>query len=162
MYRVISAALGISLVALPEHAESLMQQVSGAWTLTSGAEQMPDGSKKIPWSAGNLILTPTGHFAIFVFGPDRQAEGPPDPRKPAGPMVAYYGTFTADDAAKTLTYHVENASAPAFNGITRDQSVTVTSDILITKGSRVAVPVQHDCANHGQRPTFAEGQRGGF
>ncbi len=140
MYRTISAALALGLMALPARADSLMQQVSGAWTLTSGAEQMPDGSKKVPWSAGELILTPTGHFAFFVFAADRKAEGPADPRKPVGPMVAYCGTVTADDLAKTLTYHVENASAPAFNGVTRDQHVTVTSDTLITKGAPVKTP----------------------
>jgi hypothetical protein len=53
---------------------------------------------------------------------------PRDPRKPAGPMVAYYCTWTADDAAKTLTFHVENASAPAFSGATSLQYVTVTAD----------------------------------
>ena len=132
--------LGLSLLALPAHAEGLMQQVSGVWTLTSGAEQMPDGTKKVPWSAGELILDPSGHFAFFVFGPDRKAEGPPDPRTPIGPMVAYYGTFTADDAAKTLTYHVENASASTFNGVTRTQYVTVTADTLTTKGSPVKTP----------------------
>lgn len=140
MHRTIGAALGIGLMAVPAYADSLMQQVSGAWTLTSGAEQMPDGSKKVPWAAGNLILTPSGHFSFFVFAADRKAEGPADPRVPAGPMVAYYGTFTADDATKTLTYHIETASAPAFNGVTRDQHVTVTADTLITKGAPVKTP----------------------
>ena len=37
--------LGLSLLALPAHAEGLMQQVSGVWTLTFRAKQMPDGTK---------------------------------------------------------------------------------------------------------------------
>jgi hypothetical protein len=127
-------------MALPAHAGSLTQQVSGAWTLTSGAEQMPDGTKTVPWSAGNLILDPSGHMSFFVLAADRKTDGPPDPRQPAGPMVAYYGTWTADDAAKTLTFRVENASAPAFNGATRVQYVAVTPDTLITKGSPVKTP----------------------
>jgi Lipocalin-like domain len=133
--------LGISLLALPAQAQSLKQQVTGVWMLTEGSEQMQDGKKVVPWSAGELILDPSGHFAFFVFGKDRQKpEGPPDPRAPVGPMVAYYGTFTADETAKTLTYHVENASSPTFNGVTRTQYVTVTSDTLITKGSPVKTP----------------------
>ena len=107
------------LCALPAHAESLMQEVAGAWTLTSGAEQMPDGSKNVPWSAGSLILDRSGQMSFFVFAADRKSDGPPDPRKPAGPMVAYFGTWTADDAAKSMTFHIVNASAPAFNGATR-------------------------------------------
>lgn len=139
MYRVIGA-LAIGLSALPAHAESLMQQVAGTWTLTSGSEQFADGRKTMPWSVGNLIIDPSGHMSFFVFAKDRATEGPPDPRKPAGPMVAYYGTVTADDAAKTLTFHVENASAPSFSGATRLQYVTVTADTLVTKGSPVTTP----------------------
>jgi hypothetical protein len=44
MYRLIGA-LAISLLAAPARAESLMQQMAGAWTVTSGAEQMPNGTK---------------------------------------------------------------------------------------------------------------------
>ena len=138
MYRLIGA---LCLMALPAHAESLLQQISGVWTLTSGSEVAVDGTKTVPWAAGNLILDPSGHFSFFVMGKDRpKPAGPPDPRVPVGPMVAYYGTFTADDAAKTLTYHVTDASAPAFAGITRGQMITVTADTLITKGSPVKTP----------------------
>jgi hypothetical protein len=41
-------------MVLPPHAENLKQQVSGVWTLTSGSEQVPDGSKKVPWSGWQL------------------------------------------------------------------------------------------------------------
>lgn len=75
-----------------------------------------------------------------VLTKDRKSEGPPDPRVPAVPMVAYYGTFTADDAAKMLTVHVEDASAPSFRGATRVQSISVTPDDLITKGSPAKTP----------------------
>jgi hypothetical protein len=133
--------LCIGLITLPAHAESLLQQITGAWTLTSGSEQIADGTKTVPWSAGNLILDLSGHMSFFVFGKDRKKpEGPPNPRDPIGPMVAYYGTFTVDDAAKTVTFHVENASAPAFSGATRLQYITVTADTLTTKGSPVKTP----------------------
>jgi hypothetical protein len=59
---------------------------------------------------------------------------------PAGPTVAYYGTFTADDAAKTLTYRVHAASAPIFNGITPTQHVTLDGGKLVTTGSLVKTP----------------------
>ncbi len=137
VYRVIGT---LCLLALPAHAETLMQQVASAWTLISGSEVMPDGTKNVPWATGNLLLYPSGHFSFFVFSKDRKSEGPPDPRVPAVPMVAYYGTFTVDDAAGTLTYHVEDASAPSFRGATRVQSITVTPDTLITKGSPVKTP----------------------
>jgi len=132
--------LSIGFLAPPAHAKNLMHQVAGTWTLTSGAEQFADGKKVISWSAGNLIIDPSGHMSLFIFAKDRPTVGLPDPRKPAGPMVAYYGTVTADDAADTLTYHIENASAPVLNGATRIRYVTITGDTMVTKGSPVKTP----------------------
>jgi hypothetical protein len=42
MYRVIGA---LCLMALPAHAETLLQQVTGTWTLTSGYEVAANGTK---------------------------------------------------------------------------------------------------------------------
>jgi hypothetical protein len=53
----------------------------------------------------------------------------------SGPVAAPSG-----DAAKIVTFLVENASALAFNGATRVQYITVTPDTLITKGSPVKTP----------------------
>jgi Lipocalin-like domain len=136
----VIGALAIGFLAPAAHAQNLMHQVAGTWTLISGAEQFADGKKVKPWSAGNLIIDPSGHMSFFIFAKNRPSAGPPDPRKPAGPMVAYYGTVTADDAAETLTYHIENASAPALNGATRIRYVTITGDTMVTKGSPVKTP----------------------
>jgi hypothetical protein len=138
MYRVIGA---LCLMALPAHAETLLQQVTDLGHSPPANEVAANGTKTVPWSAGSLILDASGHMSFLVFGKDRQKpEGPPDPRAPVGPMVAYYGTYTVDDAAKTMTFHVENASAPAFSGATRVQSFTVTAETLTTKGSPVKTP----------------------
>lgn len=140
MYRVI-CALGVALLTVPAYADSLKEQISGAWTLTLGSEQLSDGRKVVPWSAGELFLDPSGHFAFFVFGKDRpKAEGVADPRVPVGPMVAYYGTYDVDEAAKKVTYHVTVASAPAFNGAIRAQTVTMNGDRMVTTGSPVKTP----------------------
>ena len=87
MYRII-ATLCVGLLAVPAHAESLLQQVAGAWTLTSGSEKMADGTVNELWGAGSLILDPSGHMSFFVFGKNRPSATSPDPRVPLGPMVA--------------------------------------------------------------------------
>ena len=139
MYR-ITGALCLGLLAVPAHAESLLQQVAGAWTLTSGSEKMADGKVNELWGSGSLILDPSGHMSFFVFGKDRPSATAPDPRVPLGPMVAYYGTFTVDDDTKTLTYHVAAASSPMFNAATRMQTVSLSGDTLTTTGSTVNTP----------------------
>ena len=139
MYRII-ATLCAGLLAVPANAESLLQQVAGAWTLTSGSEKMADGTVNELWGAGSLILDPSGHMSFFVFGKNRPPATSPDPRAPLGPMVAYYGTFTVDDDTKTLTYHVEAASSPMFNAATRMQTVTLSGETMTTTGSTVNTP----------------------
>ena len=139
MYRIFGV-LFVGLLAGPAHAESLLQQVAGAWTLTSGSEKMADGTVNEIWGAGSLILDPSGHMSFFVFGKNRPPATSPDPRVPLGPMVAYYGTFSADDDTKTLTYHVAAASSPMFNSATRMQTVTLSGDTMTTTGSTVNTP----------------------
>jgi Lipocalin-like domain len=116
-YRTIStAALALVYlgVAFSASAQSFKEQVVGTWTLTAGMEKLPDGKTVTPWAAGNLTLTASGHMAFFVFAKDRP-KGDGNPRTPVGPMVAYYGTYTVDEAKKSLTYNIEVASAPAFD-----------------------------------------------
>ena len=139
MYRII-ATLCAGLLVVPAHAESLLQQVAGAWSLTSGSEKMSDGTVNEIWGAGSLILDSSGHMSFFVFGKNRPTVTSRDPRVPQGPMVAYYGTFAVDEDTKTLTYHVEAASSPMFNAAIRMQTVTLLGDTMTTTGSQLTTP----------------------
>jgi hypothetical protein len=120
-------------------AQGLKEKVIGAWTLSEGSELFQDGKKVTPWAAGNLILDPNGHFSFFVLGMDR-AKGNDDVRIPNGPLVAYYGTYTVNDAENMLTYKVEHAANPMFDGAVRTQKVTFKGDLMTTTGSDVKTP----------------------
>jgi hypothetical protein len=39
-------------------------------------------------------------------------------REPVGPALAYWGTYTIDEAAKTLTDHLEGCTFPQWDGLT--------------------------------------------
>lgn len=120
-------------------AEGLKDKVAGAWTLNEGSEVFQDGKKVTPWVEGNLILDSNGHFSFFVLGKDR-VKGNDDVRIPAGPLVAYYGTYTVNDAENMLTYKVEHAANPMFDGAVRTQKVTFKGDVMTTTGSDVKTP----------------------
>jgi hypothetical protein len=47
-YLSIIGAPAIGFLAPAAHAQNLMRQVAGTWTLTSGAEQFADGEKVTP------------------------------------------------------------------------------------------------------------------
>jgi len=141
-FSVISAAaLTILCVGAVPHAsaQGLKQQVVGTWTLTAGSEQRPDGTKVTPWQNGRLMLDANGNMAFFLVGGDRPKAGN-DPRVPVGPIVAYYGTYIVDEAAKSLTWKIEHASFPGFDGGERKQTVVVAGETMTTTGSPVQIP----------------------
>lgn len=137
----IAASLALLCVgvASPAVAQSMKGKVMGAWTLVDGSEIFQDGKKTTPWETGSLILDSTGHFSFFVIGKDRP-KGNGDPRSPVGPVVAYYGTYTVNDADNVLTYKVDHATNPTFDGVVRTQKVSFTSDTMTTTGSDVKTP----------------------
>ena len=59
---------------------------------------------------------------------------------PVGLIVAYYGTYTVNDAEKSLTWKMERASFPGFDGGESKQTVVITGDTMSTTGSPVQTP----------------------
>ena len=127
------------LAAVSATAQTVKDQVVGTWTLASGIEKRSDGTTAPTWAAGNLVLTATGHVSLFLIGKDR-AKADADPRVPIGPLVAYYGTYTVDEATKTMTYSVEMGSSPAWEKMVRKQTVSMTGDAMTLTGSPVKLP----------------------
>jgi hypothetical protein len=126
-------------LASPANAQGLKQQIVGTWTLESGTENYPDGKKNMPWLTGNLIIDSTGHASLFLVGRD-QPKDSPSVRTPVGPFVAYYGTYTVNEAEKGLTWKVEYSASPLFNGTVRTQKISVNGDVMTWTGSEVKTP----------------------
>jgi hypothetical protein len=77
---VATASLLSIAIADPASAQSLRDKLIGAWNLDVGSEISQDGKKVVPWSAGSLILDPSGRI-LFCYrkrSPERQ-------RRPAKP-----------------------------------------------------------------------------
>jgi hypothetical protein len=140
MHRVFAAATA-ALLALtyPQlaSAQNLKKRLVGAWTLAEGSEIMPDGKKVVPWEKGSLIVDPSGHLSFFVVAKNRDKTD--SPRKPAGPLVAYYGTYTVDGNNK-FTIKITGSASPAFEGATREQTVSFQGDKMTVTGSKVQTP----------------------
>jgi Lipocalin-like domain len=118
-------------------AQSLKDKIAGAWTLTEGSEVFADGKKVVPWSKGSLIVS-NGHVSFFVLPKERSKTD--SVRAPAGPMVAWYGAYTVDEGANTVSVKIEGASSPAFEGATRVQTVTFNGDTMTMTASKVDTP----------------------
>ena len=137
----IGAALAASVVLASSQlacAQTLKEKIVGAYTLAEGSEVFADGKKVVPWAKGSLQVSPAGRVSFFVLPKERAKTD--SVRTPAGPMVAWYGSYVVDEAAKTVAVTIEGASSPAFEGAKRVQTVTFQADSMTWTGSKVPTP----------------------
>jgi hypothetical protein len=140
----VIAALGLAL--LPGNAfsqqKSLKDQVVGTWTFVSALDVKPDGTKSDRWGPnpkGIFIFDATGHFAQFItrsdipkFAAKSVDQGTAEENKAvmAG-LVASFGTYTVNEADKTLITRVEGNIFPNLVGAEQKRLiVSLTPDEL--------------------------------
>jgi hypothetical protein len=140
----LSAIAALGLSALPGNAvaqtKSLKDQLVGMWTLVSETDITSDGKKSEgfgPNPLGTYIFDAGGHFAQMLMRADlpkfdNRLQGTPDQNKAvAQGSVAYYGTYTVDEAAKAVNVHVLGGSFAKFNGTDGKRIITsLTADEL--------------------------------
>ncbi len=131
--------LGIALPAADTAAQkkTLKDQITGTWSFASTVNTRPDGSRVDPWgpgATGSLIYYPNGRFAFMIVRADlpkfERDKGTPEQFKAAAQgLIAYHGTYTVDEANKTIVHRVIGSSFAAFNGTDVKRTVTsVTAD----------------------------------
>ena len=134
----VLAALGLA-GALPEAAfgQSLKTAIVGTWVLTAVADQYDSGESVNNWGTakGNLTFNPGGRFSQIIIGDAQPALKSPDPRKPDAPVVAYYGTYSVNDATKTVSLNIEAASWSARVGTGQSLVVEIKGDTMNLVGS---------------------------
>ena len=152
--RTIAAAL-LTLAlsagaAAAQPAGSLKDQIVGSWNFVVAEVTAPDGKKSFPFGEapkGILILTPDGRFAqIHVAGDvpkiasNNRLTGTPE--EYAGIMrrsLSVFGTYTVDEANKTVTYNIVSASFPNWQGEAQTRSIDkLTSDEFVNTNKSVA------------------------
>ena len=123
--------VGVSVLVLLQFgsssvsAQSASSRFVGAWTLVSwvatdsaGNEGYPHGPNPI----GQLVYTESGRMGVHQMNPRAEL---PDvsgltpieaARRLISVFAAYYGTYTVDESAGTVTHHVEGISDPTLVG----------------------------------------------
>jgi hypothetical protein len=76
--------------------QSLKQRLVGHWQLVSVTANgsMPYGANP----EGSMFLDAGGHFSVIVISAGNARS------------VAYFGTYTVDDAGASMTFHIENST----------------------------------------------------
>ena len=110
-----AAALGFALAASQASAQdkSFKESMIGSWIITGVKDVSTTGEARDSWRgpvSGQITFGRTGRFTQILLGPTVASMKGDDPRKPDGLIVAQYGSYTIDDAAKKITAKIEGAS----------------------------------------------------
>jgi len=142
MMALIAFAMAIVLVgdALAQQ-KTLKEQLVGTWTLVSSDIVAPDGTRRTsfgPNPKGILIIDANGRYAQIMLDPNRpkfkgrgRLDGTPEENKAVVQGTsAQFGTWSVNEADKTLIYHTEFHIWPNDDGKELKRSITLTGDEL--------------------------------
>jgi Lipocalin-like domain len=142
----LSAIATLGLVLLPNNAagqqKSLKDQLVGTWTAVSWDQTSKDGSKFQRFGAnpkGVNVFDANGRFVVMFARADLPKIASNNPSNPtpeeakaiAGGAISYFGTYSVDEANKTITLRIEASSYPNLIGADQKRLITsLTSDEL--------------------------------
>jgi hypothetical protein len=118
------------------------ERLVGSWILTSltsgeGAGQsLPYG----PDPKGTMMVDANGRFSITVlrsdlptFASNNRMTGTPEENNAiVRGVIAYFGTYTLDEATHVLKVHVEGSTFPNFDGGTQTRILSFSGDDEVT------------------------------
>jgi hypothetical protein len=141
-----SALMAVAAALLPSGAvaqqKSIKDQLVGTWIFVSAQDAKPDGSKVDPWGPnpkGAAMYDANGRFTFMIMRSDlpkfvsnnRAQASAEEGKAVAQGMIAMYGTYTVDEADKTLTTRVEGSSYPNLVGAEQKRVIgSLTADEL--------------------------------
>jgi hypothetical protein len=139
-----SLALLAALALSPSIATAQTPQTSpltGAWTLTAADVIKPDGTRTQDYGAnphGLAIFTADGHCSVAIYRSERlkfasndKRQGTPEEYKDASlGMSTHFGICAVDTVKGTITFKIDSASFPNWDGTTQVRQFTLTGDEL--------------------------------
>jgi hypothetical protein len=129
-------ALGVTLLPGSAHSQGIKQQLVGTWIITSWEQDLPNNQKLHRFGEnpkGYNVFDANGRvFVMFaradipkIASNNPNTPSPEEAKAIAVGTIAYYGTYTVDEAAKVVTIKAE--SSTFANQIGREQKRTVTA-----------------------------------
>ena len=144
-------ALAVSAgAAVAQPAKSLKDRIVGTWNFVVAEVTAPDGKKSFPFGEtpkGILIFTPDGRFAQIHVASDapkiasnnRMTGTPEEYAAIMRRSLSVFGTWTVDEASKTVTYHIVSASFPNWEGEAQTRNIDkLTAEEFVNTNPNVA------------------------
>ena len=147
--QIILAALALALTTTAT-AQTLKTQLIGTWDFVVAEVKAPDGKISYPCGEtpkGILIFTPDGRFAQIHVASDlpkiasnnRLTGTPEEYADIMRRSLSVFGTYTVDEAKKTVTYHIVSASYPNLQGEAQTRTIDrLTADEFVNTNPNVA------------------------
>jgi lipocalin-like protein len=132
----VSALVAVGLATLPGIAasqeKSLRDSLIGSWSVTSAMDHYESGRKINNWGdvKGNITFDAAGRFSQIIIGDPQPAIKTSDPRKPDAPIVAYFGSYTVNEADKTISFKLDAASYSPRVGTPLMSTVAINGDVM--------------------------------
>jgi hypothetical protein len=122
------------------------QFLVGAWSLVECAEILSDGSKRLPLGErplGQVVYSADGHMAAQLVRAGRPAFASDDYRSAPDAVAAeafrqyfgYFGRYTIDLDAGTVTHFIEGAWLPNLENTTQVRTFRVDGDRLVLEAA---------------------------
>lgn len=151
---ILALISGLSLFASdPTRAQNAKDQFLGTWTLVSICYIRPDGSAIEPFgpNAKGMLVFDGSHFSTQVVAANlpkfksnnRMVGALQEYEAISHGVVAYFGTYSVDDAAKVVTLHIERSSFPNWEETDQKRKFEFANDELrYTAASSTANPAE--------------------
>jgi hypothetical protein len=121
--------------APPQPPKPWKDAIVGSWSLLIDDAVKADGTHQPnfgPNPEGIAIFSADGHFAVTItrvgrpkFASNSRATGTAEENKAAvAGANAFFGTYTVDEASKTLTMRISGATYPNLEGTTQKRTIT--------------------------------------
>jgi Lipocalin-like domain len=120
----------------------------GTWRLTSMEARTPSGETKYPWGravTGRLTYSSNGQMSVQIMKANRRSFSSEDLEGGTAEEIqaafdgyhAYFGTYSYDARARTVTHRVEGSLFPNWTGHEQTRSVKVSASRLTLTSSPI-------------------------
>jgi hypothetical protein len=137
LLHALTAMLALSLgtaTAMAQPGKTLQEQLVGTWNFVIAEITTSDGRKTLPFGdrpKGMLIFTASGHFSqVHVAGDlpriasnNRLAGSPEDNKAIVHGSLALFGTYSVDEAKRTVTFKIEGSTFPNQLGTSQTRTI---------------------------------------
>ena len=119
----------------------LQKQLIGTWTLVSNTLTRPDGSKYLPFGPdgqGSLMFDAAGRYSLQIcrtgrakFASNNREKGTPaEYEATVHGCNPHWGRYTVSDADHAITFHIDHAMFPNWEGIQQKRTFVLSGDEL--------------------------------